>query len=361
MNLFHFVNKKFKYVFYVENEFYKNYLYDLIIALAEKDEILYLTSDNHKINEKNIINYNVGNGFLRFLIFQLIKADSFFLTTTDLGNNVLKKNKFVKRYVYIFHAAVSVHKNYTKNAFDNYDEIFCIGDYQINQFEKMFSYEKYQKIKFVKTGYMYFEHLLKKKLNYQIKKNKNKNILIAPSWNYSDQNFLVNYSIELFFNILKKKELTLTFRPHPEHYKRNSKILDIIKERYSSNNNFVIDNSKDPFLSCQNSDILISDHSGILIEYGMVFQKPMLFFDKYEKIHNSDHLLKNIPCINDVIKENLGVSIKEPEFEKISTYIDLAEKKFSENKKDIDLLISNNFYNFKTSIYFTKNYILSSN
>lgn len=205
MNLFHFVNKKFKYVFYVENEFYKNYLYDLIIALAEKDEILYLTSDNHTINEKNIINYNVGNGFLRFLIFQLIKADSFFLTTTDLGNNVLKKNKFVKRYVYIFHAAVSVHKNYTKNAFDNYDEIFCIGDYQINQFEKILSKKIYQKIKFIKTGYMYFEHLLKKRSNHQIKKNKNKNILIAPSWNYSHQNFLNNYSRELIFNILKKK------------------------------------------------------------------------------------------------------------------------------------------------------------
>jgi YidC/Oxa1 family membrane protein insertase len=55
------------------------------------------------------------------------------MTMTDLENNILKRNKFVKNYIYFFHGAVSTTKIYTSTAFDNYDTILCNGDYQVNE------------------------------------------------------------------------------------------------------------------------------------------------------------------------------------------------------------------------------------
>ena len=38
------------------------------------------------------------------------------MTLTDLNNNIVKKNKFVKNYIYFFHAAVSTTRIYTSTA-----------------------------------------------------------------------------------------------------------------------------------------------------------------------------------------------------------------------------------------------------
>ena len=56
------------------------------------------------------------------------------MTMTDLRNN-LNKSLFCKNYVYFF-IACSTHKIYTPKAFDNYDIIFAIGEFQSEEIKK---------------------------------------------------------------------------------------------------------------------------------------------------------------------------------------------------------------------------------
>ena len=71
------------------------------------------------------------------------------------------------------------------------------------------------KKRIVNTGYFYFDYL-KEKFNY---KEIHQEVLIAPSWNYSQNNFLNENFIDLI-NVLLKKGEKVIFRPHPEHLKR---------------------------------------------------------------------------------------------------------------------------------------------
>ena len=82
------------------------------------------------------------------------------MTLTDLDNHEIKKSKFCKNYVYIFHSLASTHKCYTKEAFKNYDIILSNGDYQ----KELEIAEKFLILKKIfNTGYLYLEELLKEK------------------------------------------------------------------------------------------------------------------------------------------------------------------------------------------------------
>ena len=187
-NIFKNLNKKKKFLFYSESKSYQKYCYNFINLLSNKfpNQVLYVSSDiEDRINNPEIENLFIGNGFLMKLFFQIIKADYFFLTLTDLDNHSLRKTKNINNYVYYFHAPVSTFKNYTQSAFDNYDIIFCNGDYHLKEIRKREEIKNLTKKNLIRTGYFYFDYLLEK-ISSELEPE---HILIAPSWNYDHKIF----------------------------------------------------------------------------------------------------------------------------------------------------------------------------
>ena len=131
------INKdKPKVIFFSEGISYLKYSYLLLNTIAKNypNQVYYVSTDiNDKINNNSIKNIFIGNGLLMQFFFLIVKGDNMFMTLTDLNNNVIKKNNFIKNYVYFFHGAVSTTKVYTKTAFDNYDKILCNGKYHLNE------------------------------------------------------------------------------------------------------------------------------------------------------------------------------------------------------------------------------------
>ena len=68
------------------------------------------------------------------------------MTMPDLETFYVKRSKiYPVHFVYIFHSLSSTHYIYRKTAFDNFDTIFCTGNYQIIEIqerEKKFNLEK---------------------------------------------------------------------------------------------------------------------------------------------------------------------------------------------------------------------------
>ena len=344
-NILNNANQKNKFLFYSENKSYQKYTYNIISVLAEKypNEILYVTSDEKDImRDLKVKNLFVGNGFLMKLFFQIIKAEYFFLTLTDLDNHSLKKTKNIGKYIYFFHAPVSTFKNYTNSAFDNYDIILCNGEHHLEEIRKREELKNLPKKRLIKAGYFYFDYILERiSHNHQPEK-----ILIAPSWNYHHPNFINENFIKIINKLIQKKK-DVIFRPHPEHYKRSTKILDLIKNQFGNSENFYFDQSNENLESMETAKCLITDASGISIEYLLLLKRPVLYLSDKDKIHNKDFLdFKDLKSIDIVTKDKFGYNFFEKDIANLDLIIDETIKKFEAKIPLLDNFINDNFFNF---------------
>ena len=265
-----------KYIFFSENKSYQKYNYLLIEMLSKKfpGKVGYVSSDyDDFIKNLDVVNFYIGEGFLRKYFFNSVKIENFILTTTDLGNNELTKNKNVKNYIYLFHSPVSTFKQYMFSAFDNYDTVLCNGDYQLDEIRNSENLNKKNKKNLIKSGYLYFDYLINQ-INFNKKPNE---ILLAPSWNINE-NFYFNQNFETLISVLLDKSFKVRFRPHPEIIKRSKKILENYEKKFD-NENFLLDLNPENFEALENAKCLITDNSGIVIEYLLVLKRPILYLN----------------------------------------------------------------------------------
>ena len=347
-NIIHLRKIKPKYLFFSENKNYQKFSYLLIEALAKHNpkEVYYVSSEiDDKIKILNVKNIFIGNGLLRNVFFLIAKAENMFLTVTDLDNHALKKTKNIDNYVYYFHGAVSTTKIYTATAFDNYDIILCNGDYHLNEIRKRESIKKIKKKRLIKTGYFYFDYL-NERINPQIQANE---ILIAPSWNYNQDNF-ININFEEIIQSVLDKGFNVRFRPHPEIFKRSPMVIDNIKKKFS-NKNFILDDNSENINSMENAKCLITDNSGIAIEFLLLFKKPVLYFEDCEKIHNTEfEQYSDLITIDQKVKESFGYTFKKENIKNLDILINKSISEFTNKDAKIKDFIDKNFYNYGSTV-----------
>ena len=345
--------KKPRFIFYSENKVYLKYGYPILEYLSKKypEEVYYVSSDiNDKVSDLNLTNVYIGHGFLLQYFFKSITTDNLFMTLTDLNNNIIKRNSFVKNYIYFFHGAVSTTRIYTSTAFDNYDTILCNGEYQIKEIKQREELENLKEKKLIKSGFFYFDYLKDK-----IEGSQNDSeILVAPSWNKNRLNF-INEDFEEILKNLLNSGFKVRFRPHPETIKRSQNLMESYKEKFK-HKNFLFDDNSENLEAMQNAKCLITDNSGISIEYMMLFKKPVIFYSDFDKVHNENfEKFKGLIPIEDTIKDKFGYEFNKHELNEIEKVINKAIANF--DKKEIDHFLKNNFYNYGNTIdYFDKNF-----
>ena len=312
-------------VFYSENQDSMFIFKSLIDELINQDIIIcYVTSSkddpNLKSSNEKIKTFCIGEGITRTKFFLNLKADILIMTMPDLGTSYVKRSKvYPVHYVFMFHAIASTHLVYKKNAFDNYDSILCVGNFQINEIRSREKLYKLDAKNLIETGYSHLDNLMKKySTNKQIPINDPIQVLIAPSWS---DNGLFETVIEKNISILLDSGFKVTLRPHPMTQKKSKKKINFLLQKFSSNSNFVLEKNIPNFESFVKSDIMITDWSGAAIEYAFTLERPVLFIDVPKKIHNSDYeKLPEIPIeisIRDKIGEIISLSDMEVLPEKI--------------------------------------------
>ena len=312
-------------VFYSENQDSMFIFKSLIDELINQDiTICYVTSSkddpNLKSSNEKIKTFCIGEGITRTKFFLNLKADILIMTMPDLGTSYVKRSKvYPVHYVFMFHAIASTHLVYKKNAFDNYDSILCVGNFQINEIRSREKLYKLDAKNLIETGYSHLDNLIKKySTNKQIPINDPIQILIAPSW--SDDG-LFETAIEKNISILLDSGFKVTLRPHPMTQKKSEKKINSLSQKFSSNSNFILEKNIPNFDSFMKSDIMITDWSGAAIEYAFTLERPVLYIDVPKKIHNPDYeKLPEIPLeisIRDKIGEIISLSDMEVLPEKI--------------------------------------------
>ena len=331
-----------KIVFYAEDSQSQNFISDLVkeISLKLDHEISYLTSDPDDtifIEAKNNPNLNafyIGTGIVRTFAFLNLKADVCIMTMPDLDSFHLKKSKaYPVHYLYIFHALLSTHSIYRHGAFDAYNTIFCTGNQQMIEIRETEKKYKLPRKNLYKDGYRPLEFLINKNRLYEKKMTTVLKILIAPTW--GDNNIFNFCMYDLIKNLITAGH-HVHLRPHPMTLRDNYKKIDTIKKIFSDKENFFLQEDHTNRDILFESDILVTDWSGIGIEYGLGLLKPVIYIDIPKKNLNQESYKINITPIESKIRNEIGEIVKISEIHKIDQIIKKVMKKH--DKSDLRLL-----------------------
>ena len=190
-------------------------------------------------------------------------------------------------------------------------------------------------------------------MNYQKRPDE---ILIAPSWNYYQENFM-NKNVENIIEEVLNRGFKVRYRPHPENFKRSKKILDSYKKKFI-NHEFILDDSIENIASMENAKCLITDNSGIAIEYTLIFKRPVLYLTGNEKLHNKEiDDYKDFVNLEDNIKKLFGYKFNVNDIENLDQLINNSIINFLNKKFELDEFIDINFYNNNNTAIFLINNI----
>jgi len=343
-------------VFYSEDISSFAHFDQIIRELTEEMEyqICYVTSaeDDPILNTQNkkIKAFYIGDSIARTKFFLNLKAKILIMTMPDLETFNIKKSKvYPVHYVYLFHSMVSTHLVYRRSAFDHFDSIFCVGNYQLDEIR---STEKLYNLKpknLIRYGYGHLDNLLEKYSTRILspKNNGNKlHVLLAPSWSNAR---LFEDIAEKVIDILLQEGYKVTFRPHLVTQKKSKKKINEIIEKFSDNESFLLEQNILNFDSFLFSDIMITDWSGAALEFAFAFEKPVLFIDIPKKINNPEYeKTQNVP-IEVSIREKIGKIILPTELELIPNEIEILYKQTKELRDKITKIRNELIFNIGES------------
>ena len=321
---------------------------DAIFALAEK--------------QPRIKPYYIG---LKKMIplMRLCEADIMVMTTPDLDKYYIKRSIMKKdmEYVYVPHDMMSVHMGFREGALDAFDTIFCTGPHvkdEVRATEKVYGLPEKKLVEF---GYPLADKLIaageQERANHV--QRARKEILIAPSW---QEDNLLDSVIDGLIESLYCDEYHLTVRPHPEYVKRYGARMQAIVDKYAhlvgDGLSFELDFTVNR--SVYSADLLITDWSGIALEYCFATRRPAIFVNTKIKCMNPNWENIGLEPVEITLRDRVGVSIDK---ERVSECRAVAQDLFAradEYEKKITEVLEQHIYNQGRAGEVGANYLLDS-
>ena len=275
----------------------------------------------------------LGEGNKPFAKLNFLKADFVISTTPGLDVYQWKRSKDVKCYVHVPHTVDDL-SGYRMFGLDHYDVLLASGSNQVNTVEKLEALRPtITKKEKVIVGSTPLDELKDKfDKGHKEKENGKKVVLVAPSWGKSG--ILSKYG-DKFLSALEKTPFEVIVRPHPQSFSSEKDLLDSLIKNHPK---IEWNRDNDNFSVLDKSDILITDFSGIIFEYALVFKKPIIYADtEFDTLpYDTDWLdeeywsLRKLPQI--------GIKLEEKEFDDMESIINkaLESEELSKGRKELE-------------------------
>ena len=239
--------------------------------------LLYLTGENDDplLNE----NYEfvktefAGEGNRALARMNLLKADVVLSSTPGLNVYQWKRSRDVKHYAHVYHSANDATR-YRMFGIDFYDTLFLSGEYQIKQIRDLEKMRNIPEKEIVLAGLPHLDALQKRLQNAAPEIKQTKTVLLAPTWGPSG---LFSRYGDKIINKLLETDYEVIIRPHPQSFTSDKELIDKLMAEFPDNDRLRWDQSIDNFDVLNRSDILISDFSGVIFDYTLVFEKPVIY------------------------------------------------------------------------------------
>ena len=275
----------------------------------------------------------IGEGNKAYARLNMLNADMVLSTTPSLDVLYWKRSKQVDYYVHIPHAASDL-TMYRMFGIDFYDAVLTSGDYHKDQIRALEHVRGIPEKEITKVG-LAFMDTMKARLDASDPphQSENKTVLLAPSWGSSA--ILSKYG-ESIIDALLKTGYHIIIRPHPQSYTSEKDLLDSLMSKYADNDRLEWNRDNDNFEVLKRSDIMISDFSGVMFDFSLIFDKPLIYTEvQYDKNPYDACWLDEEPWTFRVLPK-LGLELRQDNMENIGGLIEecLSDNRFEQGRKE---------------------------
>ena len=355
-------------VFYSEGSgFYKYYQGVIEWLLAHSNVIIhYITSDCgdqiFALAEKQprIKPYYIGQKRL-ITLFMRMDADLVVMTTPDLENYFLKRSYIRKdiEYIYIDHGLGSDNMLLREGALDHFDTVFCCGEHIVREIEAMDALRGIEPPqKTVPVGFPYLDALTAMYEAMPKTQKAKKQILIAPS--HQPDNILES-CIDGMLEALLPLGCRIVVRPHPQALRRTPAVIESLLSKWGGYPADTLEIQTD-FSSndtVYESDLLITDWSGIAYEFSFATCRPSLFINTTMKVINPHWKAIDVEPVDFRLRRGLGAELEPDELDRLAPTAEELLGKPDKYSEQIAKLKEETLYNLGRSARAAGKYILA--
>ncbi|MBQ6464934.1 MAG: CDP-glycerol glycerophosphotransferase family protein [Oscillospiraceae bacterium] len=217
----------------------------------------------------------IGEGNRAFARLNLLRADVLLSTTPGLDVYQWKRSKDVGCYVHILHAAGDA-TGYRMFGTDYYDAVLLSGDFQIGQIRELERLRGLPPKELELVGIPYLDAMKRRLESAGERPPQPTTVLLAPSWGASG--ILGRFGAEIIRALLATGYHVIV-RPHPQSFSSEKDMLEKLMRDFPASEQLEWNRDNDNFEVLRRADLMISDFSGVIFDYALIFGKPVIYAD----------------------------------------------------------------------------------
>ena len=218
----------------------------------------------------------IGKGNKAFARLNFVKAELLLATTPGLDVYQWKRSRDVRYYVHLPHAANDATTSYRSFGLDFFDAVLLSGEYQETAMRKLEQLRHEPQKEAVIVGIPYMDEMVKRLESCPALPPHPRTVLVAPTWGASS---IFNKYGTAFIDALIHTGYRIILRPHPQSFTADRELMDTLMSAYPDSDQLEWNRDPDNFEVLRRSDIMISDYSGVIFDFALVFDKPVICAD----------------------------------------------------------------------------------
>lgn len=219
----------------------------------------------------------IGKNNKAFAVMNFLNASVVISTTPGLDVYQWKRSKDVQYYVHMLHAATEV-VEYRMFGIDYYDAVLLSGEFQKRDIRNLEKIRNLPQKELTMIGIPYMDKMAARlaESNQVQDDTKGYTVLLAPSWGKSA--IFQKYGGKIIEALLGTG-YHIIVRPHPQSFAAESGLIEKIMAQYPESEQLEWNRDNDNFEVLNRADIMISDFSGVIFDFALVYDKPVIYAD----------------------------------------------------------------------------------
>ena len=275
----------------------------------------------------------IGAGNKAFSKLNFLNATIVFSTTPGLDVYQWKRSKNVDYYIHIFHTAGEVTR-YRMFGIDYYDALMIAGDYQEDDIRELEAQRGLPAKEIVKVGIPFMDEMAARLASVGPAPEHPRTVLLAPTWGPS-----AIFSIHggKIIDELLKTGYQVIIRPHPQSFASEKEMLDKLMAEYPESDQLEWNRDTDNFEVLRRSDILISDFSGVVFDFSLIYDKPVIYTDPNFNLAPYDAWFLSHPLWTFSALPRIGQELNMESMSNIKELIDscLEDSRYAQGRHEV--------------------------
>ena len=321
-----------------DNKRYWSTFVPVIRELSQKGlEVLYLTAseDDPAFSSeiKGLKAEYIGSDNKMFSRLNNLNACIVFSTTPGLEVYQWKRAPKVKYYVHIAHAPNDI-TLYRMFGIDYYDAILLTGKYQEDDIRALEALRNLPAKELEIVGIPYMDEMAKKSSTVEVPAKSGRTILLAPSW--GDSAILAVYGSKIIDTLLATGDHVI-IRPHPQSFTSEKERMEALMQQYPESEQLEWNRDLDNSAVLKRSDIMVSDFSGVIFEYALIYNKPVIYTDPEYDLAPYDAWWLDHPLWTTSALPRIGKALTEENMPHLKELIDecLSDPAFARGREEV--------------------------